>query len=249
MSPAQAHQARVLAQLAAAATPAGEQVQGDAYRLMLAQLVEHRRALKGIQSMERKIDLKRTLLPEYDAWIDGVLEAGNGAQDQVLTTVMVWHIDVGNHARALQIARYVMRHGLDTPDQYERSAAVVLIDEFAAAALAGKMAPALAEQILPMVQDLTAEHDAPDQARAKLHKAIGYALIGRVGSAEVDLAKLAAERCSLALVELRRALELHEQCGVKKDIERLERRLRPAAAAPAPAPAPAPTEAPTAVAA
>ncbi len=37
--------------------------------------------------------LKPTLLPAYDAYIDGVLAAGQGAADEVLTTVMLWHFD------------------------------------------------------------------------------------------------------------------------------------------------------------
>lgn len=229
-SPAQRHQARVLAQLAAAAAPHGGQVQGSAYELMLAQLIEHRRRLKDIQSVERKIEAKRIFLPEYDAWIDGALESGNGAQDLVLTTVMVWHIDAGHWERALQIARYVVRHGLELPDQYERGTATLLIDEFGAAALAGKMPPDVALQILPAVYELTAPFDAPDQARAKLHKAIGYAHMGKVGAADVDLAALPAYALSNALWHCQRALVLFDQVGTKKDIERLERRLRAAAA-------------------
>ena len=50
LSPARAHRARVLAAQAAASSPAGGEVLGDAYELMLAQLIEHRRQLKTIQS-------------------------------------------------------------------------------------------------------------------------------------------------------------------------------------------------------
>lgn len=228
-SPARLHQQRVLAQLAAAAAPHGGQVQGSEYELTLAQLIEHRRMLKDIQSIERKIAAKAVFLPVYDAWIDGALQAGNGAQDEVLTTVLVWHIDVGNFARALDLARYVMQHGLQMPDRYERGVPVVLIDEYSTAALSGRMPHELALQVLPEVLHLTAEHDAPDQARAKLHKAIGYALIRKSGSADVDLTKLAEPIARTALDHLQRALQLFDQVGVKKDIERLERRLKPAA--------------------
>ncbi|MDZ5457012.1 phage terminase small subunit [Azohydromonas lata] len=228
-SPALRHQREVLARQAAAAAPHGGHVQGSAYEVTLAQLVEHRRTLKDIQSVERKIEAKATMLPAYDAWIDGALQAGNGAQDEVLTTVLVWHIDVGNYARALQIARYVVQHGLQMPDRYERGVPVVLIDEYSIAALTGRMPHELALQVLPEVLQLTAEHDAPDQARAKLHKAIGYALIRKSGSADVDVSAVAEPVARTALGHLQRALHLHDLVGVKKDIERLERRLRPAA--------------------
>ena len=89
MSPARAHRARMLAAQSAAASPAGGEVLGGEYELMLAQLVEHRRQLKDIQSIERKIEAKRVFLPIYKAWVESAVEHGNGAQDQVLMTVLV----------------------------------------------------------------------------------------------------------------------------------------------------------------
>lgn len=240
LSPARLHQQRVLAQLAAAAAPHGTQVQGDAYTLTLAQLIEHKRALKDIQSIEKKVAFKQQVLPVYDAWIDGAMQAGNGAQDEVLTQVLVWHIDAGNYARALQIARYAVLHKLSLPDRFERNLATTLIEENADAALAGRMPRELALQLLPEIHALTAELDAHDQPRAKLYKALGYALIGKLGSADVDLAAVDELAARAALEHLQRALQLHGQVGVKKDIERLERRLK--ASAPPPAPPTPPTD-------
>ena len=57
------------------------------YEIQLMQLAEHRRQLKAIQSIERKVELKHKLLPEYDAWIDGTLAADHGAQDGALGAV------------------------------------------------------------------------------------------------------------------------------------------------------------------
>lgn len=229
-SPVRLHQQRVAALQSAAAAPHGGTVQGSAYELMQAQLFEHRRRLKAIQSVERKIEAKRAFLADYDAWIDGALAAGHGAQDQVFTTVLVWHIDTGSYARALQMATYALRHGMKLPDQYDRDLPTVLIDEISGAALAGKVPADQAELILATVAELTGGFDAPDQARAKLHKAIGYALIGKVGPADVDFTQLPLPAAQAALNHLRRALELFENVGVKKDMERLERRLRDSAA-------------------
>ena len=74
---------------------------------------------------------------------------------------------------------------------------------------------------------LTAECDMPDEVRAKLHKAIGQAhqaFSGIGGDGTLD--KNAAQN---ALAHFKRALELHDRVGVKKEIERLERALKPAA--------------------
>jgi hypothetical protein len=228
-TPAQKHLQRKLAAAATAAAAPGTELQGSPYQLMLAQLAEHRRQLKDIQSFERKTEAKRAFLPVYDDWVDGALAAGTGAQDQVLVTVLVWHIDAGNYARALQIGLYALANKLSPPDQYERNLPTILIDEFATAALAGRMDRDSVLRLLPQIEQPTAGLDAPDQARAKLHKAIGYALIGKRGPADVELDQVTLLDAQAALAHLHRALELFDQVGVKKDIERLERRVKTSA--------------------
>ncbi|MFZ6772325.1 phage terminase small subunit [Undibacterium sp. SXout7W] len=226
-SPAQRHAARILAAKAAAQSRHGQPVQGSAYDLMLAKLINDKQRLKAIQSIQRKIDLKRDILPDYDDWIDSALQHGNGAQDIVLTTVLVWHIDAGDYARALEIAQYCLKHSLSLPDQYHRDIATMLMDEIPGAYLAGRFeTPAQAQETLRAVQLLTVNADAPDQASAKLYKALGYAQIGKIGNGDIDFDQLQEADASKALDNLRRALDLFQGIGVKKDIERLERRLK-----------------------
>lgn len=228
MTPAQRHRARVLAaqaaEASAAESPHGE-MQGGAYELMQAQLHEHLRTLKNIQSVQLKVQAKHTMLADYEPYLDGVLQADAGVPDIVLSTVLVWHIDVGNWNRALQIADYAMRHSLPLPDKYQRDLPTLLMDEISEAAIAGRLAGAEALATLAQVDMLTAEKDAPDQARAKLYKAIGWAAMGKTSTHDVDPKTLQLDMVQIALPRLRRAIELHVQIGVKKDVERLERRL------------------------
>lgn len=239
-TPAQAHRQRKLASLTSAAAEPGSELVGTAYQLMQAQLADHRRSLKLIQSVERKIEAKREFLPDYDAWVDGALATGTGGHDLVLTTVMVWHIDAGNYARALEIAAYAIKHSLPLPDQYDRNLGTVLIDEIGGAALAGKIPLPEALEILPCVLYLTKDLDAPDQARAKLYKALGWALIGKTGPADIDYDAVQRPAALQALEHLQRALSLWDQVGCKKDIERLERRLKKPDEPSAPVPSPDP---------
>lgn len=225
-SPARAHLQAKLAAIANEQASEGGTPQGSAYQLMLGQLAAHRRALKDIQSVERKIEAKRTFILDYDIWVNAALAADSGAQDQVLTTVLIWAIDIGSYARALQIAEYAVRHKLDLPDQYERDLGTALIDEFAQAALSNKLSGEDALEILVAVRALTDPLDAPDQARAKLYKALGYALIGKVNSNDVDLEKADQEKVKQAQPILERALSLFDGVGVKKDIERIDRHLK-----------------------
>jgi hypothetical protein len=185
------------------------------YELMLAKLYTDKRRLKEVQSIERKADVKREILPDYTPYVEGVIGAGRGAQDEVLMTIMVWRIDAGDFAGALKIAAYALKHKLAMPDQYQRTTACIIAEEFAEQALKAKDAGRVFDaDTLMEVSNLTDGHDMPDEVQAKLLKAIAYGLTD------------SNPKGALAL--FRRALELHDKCGVKKDIERLERDLRKA---------------------
>lgn len=224
MSHARAHFQRASA--ASAAGPREEQTTGNAYELMLAKLAEDRRRLKKVQSIERKAEVKLELLPEYAPWVEGVLAGGGGRQDDVLMTVLVWRIDIGDVKGALPLAQYAIAHGLVMPDQYKRTTACLIAEEAADMALKNLGAADL--DSLVAVLDLTAEEDMPDEVRAKLHKAIGYVARQRAGEEDSEASRHDRQN---ALEHLQRALELHDKVGVKKDIERLEVQIKNSAGA------------------
>ena len=214
MTPARRHRERALAALQGAANPQFDQVRANAYELQLMQLAEHRRTLKGIQSIERKIDAKRPMLAVYKPWIDGLLAADRGGQDDVLVTIMLWTLDTGDLEGAIPMASYVLRHGLSTPDRYERTAATMIAEEVADTAIKQQEAGAGPSTSL-LGQYMARLHgsDIFDQVRAKLHKAVGRAC-------------LADGRKQLAAEHYRRAIELHDKVGIKKELEVLERELK-----------------------
>ncbi len=209
---------------------------------ILLQLQEDRARLKAIQSVERKIELKRELLPRYAAWVDGILASGAPIQDEVLATVMVWRIDTGDFAGALPLAEYVLRHRLAMPERFDRQPAVLVAEEIAEAALAAlRDGQAFPAAILNEVAELTADHDMPDQVRAKVHKALGLELASRLEQlGENGIAGARQAGAIAALAELRRALQLNPAAGVKKEIERLEREVKASATPPASDTPPAP---------
>ena len=241
MSYARRHQARILAAEAAKAASASPLAArptsgpaATAYELERARLGVDLRRLKEIQSKEGKIALKRELLPAYLPWITGVLEAeaagGAGAQDDILTHVMIWRIDVGDFEGALPLIAYVLRHGLALPERFERTAATLIAEEIAEAAIQQLgQGEAFDFPLLLKVDDLTDPHDMPDQVRAKLKKALGLELARAAAAMERDADGPAGGRRGAlegALRYLRRALELNSKVGVKKEVERLEREIR-----------------------
>jgi len=216
-SPARKHYEQVTAAKAAGAATPGEQQQGEQYELHAHALYEARRTLKTIKSIQAKIEKKRELLPEFMPYINGVLSEGNGAKDDVLMTMMVWCIDVGDFEKALEIGAYAVKHSIDTPDQYERDTVSILAEEIAEGVRASLEkeeadADALANVMARTVATV-GDHDMHDQIKAKLHKSYGYAL-------------RAAEDPEGALEQLKQALSLNERIGVKQDIQQLERQIK-----------------------
>lgn len=222
-SPARRHFERKSAEQRSAEGVSATRADATAYELMLVKLAEDRRRLHDLQSIERKAELKRTLLPDYAPWIKGVLEGNHGVQDDVLMTIMVWCIDVGDLPSALTLADYAIRHKLAMPDQYKRTTGCLIAEEFADYALRLKDGiPFDVTGWLIAARDLTAGEDMPDEVRAKLLKALGY---GFAANSETVADK------QLALDTLKSALALHDKVGVKKDIERLERDIKNSALA------------------
>lgn len=239
LTPAQRHRARVLAAKAQAESPFGIEVQGSEYELMMAKLATDKRTLKNMESVQLKRQAKATMLPDYLPWIEGALTNGRGAKDLVLTTTMVWAIDAGAYGLALRMAAYAVQHKLPLPDQYHRSTAALLMDEFAGAYLGGQWNPIKPDasgmvpddthpaEHLTAVDGITQSLDAPDQARAKLYKATAYAMLGKVQTAEEPaLDDIPQETLGDVQALLAQALKLDAQSGVKKDMERIERKLR-----------------------
>lgn len=195
--------------------PAGR---SHTYNLLLLKLAEDKRALKAIESIDRKIALKHELLPYYVEWVNAVLQNGTGGADQVLMTVMLWRIDVGDFAGALEIGRYAITHNLNMPDIYKRKTPSILAEEIADTAksmLANQpdLDHAATLQLLLQTYDLTADCDMANEVRAKLHRITGFY----------------AESLDppLALMHFKEAYRLNEKCGVKSNINRLEKLVNP----------------------
>lgn len=212
LSPARQHRLRIQAELAA--REGGSVRHASGYELMLLQLAEDRRRLKGIQSTVKKAEIKLEMLPKYSPWAEGVLAADAPQQDDVLMFLLLWRIDAGDYAGGLQIATHALKHGWVMPQALgRRNVQTVVAEELADQAEAALRTQAdFSPAVLLEALELTAEFDMPDQSRARLHKAIG--------------AVLSEHNPASALNHLNQALQLDPRCGVKKDKQQLERRLR-----------------------
>lgn len=208
------------------------ELSGEVAKVVL-QLQADRRALKEIKGTERKVAAKIGMLPAYVGWRDGVLAAGAGERgplDQVFTTLMAWTIDVGDYVAALPMVEHAVVHKLDMPADFNRDPLTFAIDQICEDAIraydqgedAAKAFPAI---VLPMLQDLVKDHDVDlhDEVEAKLHRALGMAILAGANPDDEDDLR---QRRSQTLLAYQRAYAINPRVGVKKDMDRLKRELR-----------------------
>jgi hypothetical protein len=270
MTPARQHRLKQ-AGIAAAAVDAGAAVTGptippgaapsigtlaafaanQAQAGVVLRLTHDLRRLKDIQSIERKIEAKRDMLPEYRPWIDGLLRAaedtGMGVQDEVLPTVMVWAIDTGDYAYGLDLARYVLDHDLTLPARYERQPATLIVEELAdAAILVLERDELFPHDVLAELYELTRAEDMPDEVRAKLHKAFGLQYLAVLNPALCPDATDQDRETSRveAITHFTRAIQLNSRIGLKQKLDKLKKDASAAPSVPAEPSEPAESSAP-----
>jgi hypothetical protein len=255
MSLARKHQARALAMQTAAVVPSGgghaparstvplpvDRAASTMARQIGLRLTHDLRRLKEIRSVAAKIAAKREMLPEYAAWVEGLLagsaEAGAGVSGEVLPTIMIWLIDVGDYDAALPLAEHVLRHRVALPTRYERDAPTLIVEEIAEAAIKAQAAGEPFDiAVLERVEELVDGIDMHDQVRAKLMKAIGYELDRSArAAAEAGSDADALSLLCRSLAALQEAQKLNDRVGVKTTIRSVEKAIKAATPQPDPA--------------
>lgn len=203
--------------------PDGPEAGGAAseYAALLSVLHDNLRTLSDTQSHEQRKPKKAEFARTFRGWIDGVLEADQPVQDEVLVTNMIWALDYRDFDYALRLARFVIEHGLTLPERYSRTPACFLAEEVAELALSQH--ETVPHEVLVAVAWLVESHDMPDPVAAKMLKALGRSWRRKAEdfdpNAESAAAGGARGYADQAAACFQRALELHEKSGVKKDIE------------------------------
>lgn len=182
------------------------------YNLMLNQLAQHKRRLKAIKSTQAKEQVKREdILPELKPYVDGVLEADTGQQDDVVMHYMIWSLDAGDVHECLRIADYAVPHSLVMPEQFARDLDDWLAEEIATRTIKAYEAGQAIDNTAFTAWSLVKDADLFDQVAAKIHKAMGLVLHN--------------DRPEQALHHYRTAVELWDKVGTKKLINELEKQV------------------------
>ncbi|WP_432786964.1 hypothetical protein AAEX37_01026 [Oligella sp. MSHR50489EDL] len=213
-SPALLHYLKVTSAKEAALAADFETMDGFSnYELMLIKLNSDRRRLRDIQSMSRKAEVKKEILPDYDTYVEGVLSGGKGVQDEMIVQLLIWSLDADDLERALPMIEYAVAHNMALPDSYNRNLATAVVDEFVASVLRMHQATdSYPLNEIERIKALTADKDMPDEALAKLYKVAGEA-------------HEAENLLDEALKNYVRAYELNSRVGVKTQMNRLKKEL------------------------
>ncbi len=218
----QQHQAK---SAAVSAAEFGTMQNTNAYEQHLMQLNSDKNRLKNIQSKQNKVELKRQLVPNYKPYLHGILEVKPGVQDAVVTEMLVWSIDVGEYDFALDLAEYVLEHGLKLPDRFERSEACFITEDIADEFLKVlKTDVSIDITVLERLESLITDEsldkskrDMPDEVKAKLYLALGKAEMRLItGEQLVDLVHATRARDFLD-----QACKLDDKCGGRTDLNKM----------------------------
>ncbi|MFV5340872.1 phage terminase small subunit [Acinetobacter baumannii] len=216
LSPARRHLLKVKAAIEAAKADEFGGVRPDAsvYQLQLTELKNDIHVLRSIQSQEKRNEAKKELIPKHMPYVEGVIKSGAKVeQDEVITTIMLWCFDCGMFDQGLSLAEYALQNELKMPDSFSRSTATVIVEEIGnAARVAHKAGEDFNLETLEKAFELTAEHDMPDEVRAKLYVGLGRSSL-----------KNESYRAAVSYFET--ALKLHENCGCKQELQKAEKLL------------------------
>ena len=257
-SPALANRQRVLAAISTSAMLAEHAARaGEApampeegpvateYQGLLAKLHDDLRTLHGIQSREKKVELKAKLISAYLPWVRGALAIEDGAvapQDEIVVTVFIWAVDIRNWVLAVELVTHINAHGLTLPERFNRKPGGLLISEMTDVAI-NEPGAVNREELVSAAPGEGPGWDMKNETHARYHRAIGEAWAREAEAfdpaAESAPAGGKAMMIDAALASLREAIRLHANVGVKKLVEQLERdakKLAEAAGANADAP-------------
>lgn len=216
LSPARRHLLKAKAAIEAAKADEFGGVRPDAsvYQLQLTELKNDIHVLRSIQSQEKRAEAKKELIPKHMPYVEGVIKSGAKVdQDEVITTIMLWCFDCGMFDQGLSLAEYALQNELKMPDSFSRSTATVIVEEIGnAARVAHKAGEDFNLETLEKAFELTAEHDMPDEVRAKLYVGLGRSSL-----------KNESYRAAVSYFET--ALKLHENCGCKQELQKAEKLL------------------------
>lgn len=165
--------------------------------------------MKHIKSRKLRMAAKRNALSRYQGWLDDFMQSPrlSGFPTEMFVWLLLWHIDVNDWQRALELARFALQAGFCAPKDFSRTLAETVCEEIAEGLLKTGDLTQYAD-VLTELRAVVSAHDMTDQITAKLYKASG-------------LAKLTSQP-EQAREDFLKALDLDDEAGVKRYLKALD---------------------------
>ena len=218
LSPAAAHRESIVQKAPVHSEPAQKKGAGfvdkpepeQAYdKVFLAQFRTDKSSLSRIRSLSKRAIQKKSLLVNYQEWIDEAMQAERlvGRRAEMFVWLTIWHIDAGEYQKAFDMALFALEQQIKAPDNFERTLPEIMAEQIADG-LNRLEEQALYCNELEDLANLLSGHDLIDPIRAKLCKVRGLALMESDPEQAREL--------------LQQALQFNPRAGTKKTLKKLE---------------------------
>ncbi len=196
--------------------------------LLLAELANDEKVLKGFNRIEDKVAHKReVLVPKYRSAIEEYLESESRFDNPLFAIMVVWLFDIDDLETAIEWCGKAIEHGLDMPQRFKRDFATFCADEVLKwcerMSAQGHAIEPFFSQVFTKV---TEEWRINEQLTAKWYKFAGLFLLrdenGKpLASSVGDIETL--EKAKVLLIE---AGNQSPKAQVKTQVEKIDQRIR-----------------------
>ena len=211
LSPAAQH--RLTAQTGQA-VPLAPSAGNTHQNIWLAQFDSELSQMSHIKSRTRRIKAKQQVLARHQEWLEAFIECTDWTRRQknMFVWLLVWHLDVSDWRRGLDLARFALNAGFTAPKDFARNLAETVCEEITSGILKADACHnhlALLDELAALVES----QDMADQITAKLLKARALARI-----------PLEPEKARELLLQ---ALELDPKSCVKRHLKAVDALTQP----------------------
>ncbi|UJS23372.1 phage terminase small subunit [Thiothrix winogradskyi] len=182
--------------------------------IIAAQFSADYHRMSHIKSRATRASAKRQALTQYQAWLNTfmVQQAYESKAAIMFVWLTVWHIDVGEWQRGLELARFALAERLSAPKDFSRTLAETVTEEIAGGILKAGDTATHAD-VLDDLAQVVSGYDMTDQITAKLHKARALARLDTDPEKARELLLIAAQ--------------LDPNSGVKRYLKTLDAGAKP----------------------
>lgn len=205
-------------QAAIQAADSGEPINAPIFDQMMLRLQNFKNLISKLANRGFKTARKRAAIPEFNGYIDGILAAGEGGQDDVFMTIFMWICDTGDYIRATELFEHADEHKLSMPMGFKRSPINFFAESMAKYYLDenSDFDPKTAISHLQELEVFMIDADVHEDVKALVFKSLGSLLV----SMDDEKDKLSA------LEYLKKAQGENPKSGLKTKINSLQKALK-----------------------